>query len=414
MCKIFNKLLGFSVLLFVSSVQADIYHYNNQLVGERAAGMGGAYTAVSDDPGGLYYNPAGISYTKGNKLSASMNSFSESTTRYKNALASEDWVRSSSGLTPSFFGMLQEFAGGVAGFSYVITDNILTDQDQEFYNLPSGSSILSLYRVNFNESDQTSLIGPSYAFALAESFSVGLSLYYYERNYEQSQTELALFDPSGNYFIFNRYVEVREYGLEPVLGLLWDVSDKLAVGFSFGKKLRISEGYTGQLLKYDEENRAASLADPALELYRANLLTHGQLDYENPYYWRFGLAFFPNAYNLISADFSYHAAIGNRVATWNAALGMETYLTNKLALRAGLFTNNANTPQLVVGRGNQLEHTDFYGVSLSLTTFSRYSSLSLGIVQSSGSGEAQVAGGTAMQQVEATSMKLFVSAGTSY
>ena len=55
--------------------QADPYHYNNMLIGERATGLGGAYTAIADDPSGLYYNPAGIVYSLGSKLSASMNTF---------------------------------------------------------------------------------------------------------------------------------------------------------------------------------------------------------------------------------------------------------------------------------------------------------------------------------------------------
>ena len=40
---------------------ADEDHYNNIIIGDRPAGMGGAYTAISDDPSGLYYNPAGSS-----------------------------------------------------------------------------------------------------------------------------------------------------------------------------------------------------------------------------------------------------------------------------------------------------------------------------------------------------------------
>ncbi|HNF26159.1 MAG TPA: transporter, Ompp1/FadL/TodX family protein, partial [Leptospiraceae bacterium] len=39
---------------------SDAYHNINGFFGERAAGLGGAYTAVSDDPSGAFYNPAGL------------------------------------------------------------------------------------------------------------------------------------------------------------------------------------------------------------------------------------------------------------------------------------------------------------------------------------------------------------------
>ena len=61
------------ILAFSTAAWADSYHYKNLIVGDRASGMGGAYTAISDDPSGLYYNPAGIVYSQGTNVSASAN-----------------------------------------------------------------------------------------------------------------------------------------------------------------------------------------------------------------------------------------------------------------------------------------------------------------------------------------------------
>lgn len=44
------------------SVQADVFHYSNLLIGDRAIGFGGAYTAIADDASGVYYNPAGLGF----------------------------------------------------------------------------------------------------------------------------------------------------------------------------------------------------------------------------------------------------------------------------------------------------------------------------------------------------------------
>ena len=39
---------------------ADEGRYQDYALGARALGLGGAYTAISDDPSGVFYNPAGL------------------------------------------------------------------------------------------------------------------------------------------------------------------------------------------------------------------------------------------------------------------------------------------------------------------------------------------------------------------
>ena len=54
---------------------ADDQHYVNVLVGDRSGALGGAYTALADDPSGCYYNPAGLAFAPYQSFSASMNVF---------------------------------------------------------------------------------------------------------------------------------------------------------------------------------------------------------------------------------------------------------------------------------------------------------------------------------------------------
>ena len=54
-------------MFFAANARADRYHENNYLRGFDAARLGGAYTAISTDPSGLVYNPAGVSL-EGQKL----------------------------------------------------------------------------------------------------------------------------------------------------------------------------------------------------------------------------------------------------------------------------------------------------------------------------------------------------------
>ncbi|MBN2497595.1 MAG: hypothetical protein JXR96_23580 [Deltaproteobacteria bacterium] len=63
-----------SILLVAAFSQARDLNRQNYLVGEKAAGMGGAFTAMTGDPASLFYNPAGLAglYKRGLSLSASL------------------------------------------------------------------------------------------------------------------------------------------------------------------------------------------------------------------------------------------------------------------------------------------------------------------------------------------------------
>ena len=141
--------------LMCGSSFADEFHYNNFLIGDRASGMGGAYTAVSDDPTGLYYNPAGIVYATGKNLSASVNAYYSLNKKYDNIIGGNGWERKSSSLLPNFFGITQPLGSFQFGFSYVVPDSIQENQSQTFGgSLPTTlGSPATNYTINFNNED---------------------------------------------------------------------------------------------------------------------------------------------------------------------------------------------------------------------------------------------------------------------
>ncbi|MFH1132263.1 MAG: hypothetical protein V1754_13075, partial [Pseudomonadota bacterium] len=70
----------FLALLFVAFLPANLWaggntHYQDMIIGERAAGMGGAFIALADDAIGAYYNPAGIAVDKSTLIQLSMSAF---------------------------------------------------------------------------------------------------------------------------------------------------------------------------------------------------------------------------------------------------------------------------------------------------------------------------------------------------
>ncbi len=390
------------VVFFATAAQADIYHYNNILIGDRAAGMGGAYTAISDDPSGLYYNPAGIALAAGASLNGSVNAFHTSASEYKNVFGSKSWKRVSSGLVPNFFGLIQPFAGGMAGFSVVVTDAVADDQDQHFSNFtPSGGEAVTDYYINFNNQDTTYNIGPSFAFKPRDDVSVGLSLYGHYRK-QQFILNQQVYLANSNQVWTNSYFQIVEYGVNPVLGLMWSPTERLSLGMSLRKTMLLQSRSRAQTTS--KQAADALIAQPAVSSFTERREQALQLS--------LGSAYFANERLLFSADLAWNQSAGERQQVLNFALGSEYYLNAQWAMRAGGFSNCSNTPTLRATKTAQLEHVDLYGGSLSVTNFTRNSSLTLGINSSLGNGQAQVSSG--VQELQVWTLTTFIAASNSF
>ena len=409
--------------LLSSPLLADEYRYTNILVGDRASGMGGAYTAISDDPSGLYYNPAGVAYAPSSSISASVNAYQTTHTTYKAALGgTRDWTRTSSTLLPNFFGIIQPLGDGVLGFSYAVPDNILEDQDQHFTNFASAAGTIESYTINFNQNDSTYKFGPSYATSLSDRLSIGATLYYHYRDLQRIQNEYVVLanEHGGGYEWSNSYFESSEHGLEPRLGVMWSASERVALGASLSRTFILRSQTTLQQTYHID----AHLANGML----ADAQYHPQTDSHQdkrgfPLNLRLGAAWFYSDRLLLSADYSRHTSNSyqfgggtiTQIAVNDFALGMEYYPYNTLAVRLGAYTSHANTPKIGANSVNQAEHVNMLGITGSLTRYTRNSSLSLGMGYTSGSGRAQLfANTTSYQEVEANSMTVFLSTSYSY
>jgi long-chain fatty acid transport protein len=416
-----SGLLAALALSAATPALADDYHYNNLLIGDRASGMGGAYTAVADDASGLYYNPAGITYIGGRNLSASVNAYHITSIKYRDVLGGGDWTRESSKLLPNFFGVAQPLGDGVAGFSYAVTDSILENQDTVLNNLP-GTDVQQ-YIINMNNEENTYKIGPSYARAVNDKLSFGISLYLHLRDTETIFNQnISLNDTSYEWSSY--YQQSEELGIEPVLGVMWSPVEKVSLGASLRKTELLSASLDSQRTCASDvpDNPNPLCTEPPTASLSSS-------DYKREYPWQLslGAAYFPNERLLYSIDYTYYTEASNdlpasndsafrtKEATWNLKLGTEYYLSSRWALRGGLYTNHANTPALSSGRTDQPQHLDMYGFSLSGSRFTRNSSLTLGLSYGQGSGEAQVISGLAnTQDVDAYSLSIFLSTSYSY
>ncbi|MEI7817566.1 MAG: outer membrane protein transport protein [Desulfuromonadales bacterium] len=397
-----------ALILLATISGADEFHYNNILIGDRASGMGGAYIAVSDDPGGMYFNPAGIAYSTGKNLSASVNAYSVSNRTYKGVVGGQDWTRTSATLLPNFFGIIQPIGKFKVGFSYAVPDSNQEDQDQKFLR----SDVAATHIINFNNKNDTNLFGPSVAVQLNNSLSVGTTLYVHKRSTEAILNNSIVSDSGTGYVWKGQYTESDEWGVKPIVGIMWAPMDKLSVGMTFSKTVILSSKI---LTQSTISSDTATLPVRTFDTYTNKR--------KYPYQVSTGVAFFPNSSLLLSGDINYYSAfdytlvntVNNREAVINGAIGAEYYFNKNWAIRSGLFTDFSNTPKIINDTTDQYEHIDMFGGSLTASYFTKNTSISCGGSYKYGSGKAKVIGGASgIQDVTADNWTMFISSSYTY
>ncbi len=362
-------------------LQADSYHNINGFFGERASGMGGAFTAIADDPSGGYYNPAGLAYVYDSSISLSASNYTTGKKTYNDVLGpAQGYEREFRNYIPNFFGLVKETEkGSRIGFSILNPTNDSfqrNDQVQLSLYYPTISNIRNYNRETYNQIN----VGVSYAKTLVpEKFSYGFSLYYLQDTASISSSNLVQFKDKT--YIIQTYADSRvTRGFIPIFGIMYTPIDPLSFGASIRRIVVTSEN---RLINTFQVDSVAGGTEGILFVegtHRAFGGSIGDTIYKGPSYsgkipevteLRLGTAFFPNKELTASFDFIYTSGYSRKTnntellygggvptiitltdnedlelklyATTNFAFGLEYYFTEYFSLRLGTFTNYANT-----------------------------------------------------------------------
>ena len=401
-----------------SAAYADQMHYRNVITGERAQGLGGAYTGVADDASGVFYNPGGLAFAQSNDISGSANAFYSKKVTFKKAfLGVSDFVEESGGTFAPFFGVMQKLdkylPGLVGGFAYYTLDTELKDQDDLKTNLGA------LQRFHRAANIRAATFGATGALGYRVSPSLGLGLSFgYVKVDELTQVSQAYAITTGpNYLAQSLRESLIAHAAQLGFGIQWAPTAQV----SLGAMVR-SGSYASQ--KYSQVVDKVKVDGGVIDASPATAASDNPLG-SMPLEIRAGVAWFASPRLLITSDIDFHEAVSDtsaitknlytRESVTNFAIGTEYYLTASIPFRFGLFTNYDATPMPTTSKLGQPDHIDHIGSSVFFAWAQPNSQISAGVVVQKGSGKAQKNNtDSSLQDVESLAYTLGFSATHSF
>jgi hypothetical protein len=395
------------MFLLILANRADAYKGNqrNILLGGRPALLGGAYTALSDDPYGIYYNPAGIvSGTKKTEISVSGNAFVSGTVVYKGAVAGRDFEESYASNFPTFIGGLYRFGPLGVGYAIMSIESRETNQNDRFENLQTTEStdakeFFRAYQSNFEQ------LGYGTALSLRiNKFSLGISTFYFNRSNKSMSHQYVEFN-NDTVLTYEETLTTTNYGLMQILGMMY--RDKTwSLGFTYEVKKSISND-TKMFVEQILLDTAEGGASPTISNSESEI---NFFDEMLPHKMTLGFAINAADFLLCSADIIYYTAYTGDVsqqpyiAHYDYSFGLEAHLSN-LNFNLGVFSNSSSYSAIKTGDSARQPYINYVGTSFGIGFLTKGYEINVGAVsQASLKGsQAQILSNSKIQDVTAQS-----------
>ena len=391
------------VLLGSARARADGANIRPYLVGARAAGMGGAATALADDGAGPYYNPGGIAFAMASSLSLSASVYGFVSGTQKDGIGSgHDFTFSDINTFPVStsavfkWGPRAEPDGApvnALAVSVFVPESLVID-DRHTAGAETESRTVS---------EQTIWAGMTYArrfgrlgLGVSGYVLIGTSTASLDINFMNSAN-------SSDFAIVSQRTDQTVVGLAGAFGARYDVSDHLKLGLSV---------FTQEAGIYQDRRyflRAAAAGEDLGVAPASTVISQGGLHASPTLPWRVQLGgawvtgpwtFAADAMFLLPLDVHDDADRASegldqhikRNTVVNGSVGAEYVVRGKFPVRAGFFTDLAASPSPHDDYGNNHNtdnnmHVNRYGGSFSIGYRTEHTATDVGTIISYGSGQ---------------------------
>jgi hypothetical protein len=384
---IFRTAVFYFFILFHPTIFSDWQHYNDFLIGDRAAGMGGAYTAISNDPSGIFYNPGGLAFTGDSEISLSTMGYYSNTQQVSSILGVSDFQlkQNDSDVINGFFGGVSKFKlfskDFYISFGIFVPDNSNIDSKIRLASSNNGVVYAGDQRIT----DYESYYNLAVSTKIFPDLGIGLVVGFFDIEHDELITKNITYGPfvnsNGSYvYAVNTNISDLSFSLKGIhldFGALYKITKELSLGLSVVYNIPVWQKLTSSSLdsaivvdaNFKPVQGSVTLTDGTIFTQHVNNYTSNS--YNTPFptlpiQSRIGLAWQPVDFQLLSFDVSYYSGISSAVSNYNLnpifnyALGSETKFFDVINFRLGAFTNNW------AGSSNQQEqviNSNFIGLS---------------------------------------------------
>jgi len=401
--------------------EAQALYYRSIPLGERAMGLGGAYTGIANDPSATYYNPAGIVTGGRFQLMGSLASLVFTRRTIDNAFDSEnldtDFTSTGTTTIPSFIGTVVKLGRKRFGDHQFAVAYSTFEVARE--NFGVGSTQIedpASLDLRLSSSYKARWYGISFAAQAAEKVAVGLSGFLADQNGNYNE-DIGLayggtFNESGQRIggdsvTSSTGIGVSAYHIVFRVGVLHRINPRWQMGYMV-QPPGIPLSQKGSVFR--RTTTAVSGSDSYFLFDQGDLSTNVPIPFE----LRTGFEFKANATTVLSVDASvtgpvrkqtlfdhpeqiagvpgnlsaYFANSTERRWTPNAAVGAE-HMFGKVVVAGGLFTNISSAPDVPATSTEYTpDQTNMLGASFSIGVDTKGYRLTLGTTGYFGRGDA--------------------------
>lgn len=415
----------FGLFLFLQSQNsmAAFSNYNSILIGDQAAGMAGAYTALHSDASALaWYNPATLALLEGQSFSAAVGIYKKFDTQYGQA---EDITKSALKVNQGFFRSLPSSTGSIVRYKDFLKEYLqeytfaLSIVTPEYDNYKGDVTSTSDHKTSLSVTDESLWVGVAVARKISYREAFGITFYYTARSYVRSIQDRTF---QGTNQLKYYYVEDRaitQNSLITVLGYHYTFSPEWKLGVS----LRLSDlqiSGTGTYADSYFDSVSTTTTSNNLDIVKSKSHIPGKLTigiaWERPNFLILSAditAYQPLSYNDID-DPRFAEKIEN-LAVYNTSFGAEYFFNDWLKFRGGVFTNYSSHPYPDISKTRgQGDRVNQFGFSANAALTSGNIQYTFGGYYTGGKGKSSQRIDQAIQLVDKTQHIFTMLVGTSY
>ena len=412
-----SLLLG-ALLLCAPAASADDGRYQDYPVGSRALALGGAFTALSDDPSGLFYNPAGVCDARryNVSVSASLYGVERSSRNGRIDLGTSTFALNTINVIPGEAGFIKGIGPlDTRGTPLAIGFDVSVPSFRS-YGSDADETTGSLRRqLHSRVLDRTFVLAAGGALRVNPQWNIGFALQYNLRLFEQVEDSLVSgsgTDPSVG--VYHAAASFQNGELVPVLGVKFRLDER----WRFGASLGLPGVELHSAGKVNVQDVVTDVSQPVGQ--RTTVRIYDEADKIKshtpvPLVARLGAAHIEPGRWTLSADVSFHAGASyNRFQIPDASVvsrlriqdfverrpvlnfnaGGEYLLNNEWSVALGAYTNHSGASQLdadVTGAlkpgSSRLPNLNLYGGTATLGMIGVHSISRAGVSVAYGGGE---------------------------